>query len=82
MYVCSCRAVTDRDICGAIAEGACSLAEVARRCGAGITCGGCQPALRQMLTEQGHPCPKAESLRKLRALIEGDAAPVPAPAVA
>jgi len=82
MYVCSCRAVTDREICGAIADGACSLADVARRCGAGITCGGCQPLLRQLLTERGHPCPKAESLRPLRTLIEGDAEPEPAPAVA
>jgi bacterioferritin-associated ferredoxin len=76
MYICSCRAVTDRQICGAIADGACTLAEVARQCdGAGITCGGCQPLLRELLTERGHPCPRAESLRKLRDAL-GDAVPL------
>jgi bacterioferritin-associated ferredoxin len=74
VYVCSCRAVTDRQVCGAIADGACTLREVARASGAGITCGGCQPLLRRLLTEHGHPCPRAESLRTLRAVLEADAA--------
>jgi bacterioferritin-associated ferredoxin len=78
MYVCSCRAVTDREVGAAIADGACSLLGVARRCGAGVTCGGCQPALRQMLAERGHPCPRAESVRTLRALLEMPLEPEPA----
>jgi len=44
--------------------------------GAGITCGGCQPTLRQMLAERGHPCPRAESLRTLRAHLDTEPAAV------
>ena len=69
MYVCSCQAVTDREVCAAIDDGACSLLGVARECGAGVTCGGCQPLLRQLLAERGHPCTRAESLRALRAAL-------------
>ena len=43
MFVCHCRAVTDGEIREAITAGACDLEEVGRRCGAGITCGGCCP---------------------------------------
>ena len=81
MYACSCRAVTDRQVCGAIEDGACSLRDVARRCGAGITCGGCQPLLRRLLTEHGHPCERAESLRTLRAVLDEEA-PAAVPAIA
>jgi bacterioferritin-associated ferredoxin len=51
MFVCHCRAVTDREIREAIATGAHDLAEVGRRCGAGITCGGCCPLIQQLLAE-------------------------------
>lgn len=52
MYVCSCRAVTDRTIRAAIASGAESIEEIAARCGAGARCGGCWPALAELLDEQ------------------------------
>jgi bacterioferritin-associated ferredoxin len=51
MFVCHCRAVTDREIREAIAAGARDLAAVGRRCGAGITCGGCCPLIQQLLAE-------------------------------
>jgi bacterioferritin-associated ferredoxin len=51
MFVCSCRAVTDRTIRAAIASGARTVDDVAARCGAGARCGGCWPALAQLLDE-------------------------------
>jgi len=49
MFVCHCRALTDREIGEAIAAGARDLDEIGRRCGAGITCGGCCPLLEELL---------------------------------
>ena len=51
MYVCHCRAVTDGEIREAISAGACDLEEVGRRCGAGITCGGCCPLIQELLAQ-------------------------------
>ncbi|MGH9164899.1 MAG: (2Fe-2S)-binding protein [Acidimicrobiales bacterium] len=53
MYVCHCRAVTDRTIATAIRAGAADVDELARRCGAGARCGGCWPALQALLSEHG-----------------------------
>ena len=52
MYVCSCRGVTDRTVCAAIAAGARTVEDVARRCAAGAQCGGCRPELERLLAEQ------------------------------
>jgi len=49
MYVCSCRAITDRTVDAAIASGASTVPEVAARCGAGSGCGGCWPELERLL---------------------------------
>lgn len=53
MYVCHCRAVTDRAIREAIESGARDAFQVSMRCGAGTGCGGCYPALAQLLAEYG-----------------------------
>ena len=53
MYICHCRAVTDRRICEAIEAGACDSETVIRRCGAGGACGGCLPAVRELLANYG-----------------------------
>jgi bacterioferritin-associated ferredoxin len=58
MYVCHCRAVTDCRIREVIAAGATNLGDVARRSGAGVTCGGCLPMVERLLEEQGHPTPR------------------------
>ena len=55
MYVCSCRAVTDRTVDAAIASGADTVEEIARRCGAGARCGGCWPELERLLAELPKP---------------------------
>jgi bacterioferritin-associated ferredoxin len=51
MFVCHCRALTDREIGEEIAAGARDLDEIGRRCGAGVTCGGCRPLLQELLDE-------------------------------
>jgi bacterioferritin-associated ferredoxin len=52
MYVCSCRGVTDRTVCAAVATGARTLDDISDRCGAGARCGGCWPELERLLAEQ------------------------------
>jgi bacterioferritin-associated ferredoxin len=41
MYVCICRAVTEAEVRGCIAEGACTVKDVVKRCAAGTGCGSC-----------------------------------------
>jgi bacterioferritin-associated ferredoxin len=49
MYVCHCRGVTDHTIEDEVARGATTIEEIATRCGAGSECGGCWPALEDLL---------------------------------
>jgi bacterioferritin-associated ferredoxin len=49
MYVCHCRAVTDHEIRDRIEEGSTTIEELAFACGAGVRCGGCWPALYELL---------------------------------
>lgn len=51
MYVCVCKAVTDRQIAQAINQGACSRRQIYQSTGAGSVCGKCSPYLKQMLDE-------------------------------
>ncbi|GAB2660031.1 nitrite reductase large subunit NirB [Gordonia jinhuaensis] len=51
--ICSCNSVSKGDICGAIAEGACTVADLKKCTGAGTTCGGCVPSLTKLLTDSG-----------------------------
>jgi len=51
VFVCSCRAVTDRTVDAAIVSGASTIEEVATRCGAGGRCGGCWPELQRLIDE-------------------------------
>jgi bacterioferritin-associated ferredoxin len=53
VYICHCRAVTDRRICEAIEAGASDAETVSRHCGAGGACGGCLPAVRALLAHYG-----------------------------
>ena len=52
MYVCICRAVTDRDVKMAIDAGADSVAAVTKACCAGDDCGACHGAIEQMIAER------------------------------
>jgi bacterioferritin-associated ferredoxin len=49
MYICVCKAVTDRQIKQAVGEGACSLRDLTREFGLGTGCGKCVPAAREVL---------------------------------
>ena len=79
MYVCICRKVCDRTIQRAIADGAATLDEVARRCGAGTDCGSCHAELEEMLavaqegTERCQDCPHAGASVYSLALAGGGA---------
>lgn len=50
MIVCHCKALTDRDLCDVLRQGAASAAEVERACGAGGECGGCRPHVQMLVT--------------------------------
>ena len=52
MVVCHCRAVNDRRLRTVIDAGATSPEEIARRCGAGGSCGGCRPTIESLIEEQ------------------------------
>jgi bacterioferritin-associated ferredoxin len=49
MFVCHCKAITDRTIDAVIASGARSVAEVTERCHAGGGCGGCHQRLQALI---------------------------------
>lgn len=52
MYVCVCKAVSDRQIRRAVREdGVVSLRELTREYGLGTCCGKCVPQAREVLTE-------------------------------
>ena len=51
MYVCSCNALTDRDIRSAIQGGATRPSEVYSGCGRRAECGNCMPTVLCLLRE-------------------------------
>lgn len=57
MIVCSCHAVTDREIQRAARAGARTPCQIAEMCGAGSSCGGCRETVHDLLAEthREHP---------------------------
>jgi bacterioferritin-associated ferredoxin len=51
MYICVCKAVSDKRIRNAVSEGACSLRDLSRELGVGTCCGKCVSAARHVLGE-------------------------------
>ncbi len=51
MLVCHCKAVFERRVRKAIADGARDEFDVAIACGAGTGCGGCVPTITRLLRE-------------------------------
>jgi bacterioferritin-associated ferredoxin len=49
VYVCHCTGLTDREIEAEVAAGARTIEDLAECCGAGSECGGCWPALEEVL---------------------------------
>lgn len=52
MYICVCKAVSDRSIRASVKDGACSLRDLTRELGVGTGCGKCVPAAQQLLAEE------------------------------
>ena len=53
MLVCLCHPASDRDIDAVIDDGARTVAEIGRKCGAGTGCGACVDELRDRLAAKG-----------------------------
>jgi nitrite reductase (NADH) large subunit len=51
--ICSCNGVSKGSICWAIAEGACTVADIKKCTTAGTTCGGCVPSITKLLADSG-----------------------------
>jgi len=53
MIICQCNGVSDRTIRKAVRDGAGNRNDVVRACAAGMACGGCMPAIEEIIeTEQ------------------------------
>jgi bacterioferritin-associated ferredoxin len=52
MIVCHCHRVSDRAIRAAVRAGAQCEASVADACGAGSACGGCRPAVEELIAQE------------------------------
>lgn len=60
MYVCVCKAVSDRAIRRSVAdEGVVTLRDLSRRYGVGTCCGKCVPEVREMLAQVRGAVPSA-----------------------
>lgn len=55
LLVCHCKGLTDRAVRRTVNSGACSVAEVMRSCGAGGICGGCRPAIQEIVDDASAP---------------------------
>ena len=53
MIVCFCHPTSDRDVDAIIDDGARTVEEIGRRCGAGTGCGACVGELRERLSAKG-----------------------------
>ena len=53
MIVCMCHPTSDRDVDAIIDDGARTVEEIGRRCGAGTGCGSCRDELRDRLAAKG-----------------------------
>lgn len=51
MYVCVCKAVTEKQVIQAISQGVCSRRQLMQCTGAGGVCGKCTASIKAMLDE-------------------------------
>jgi bacterioferritin-associated ferredoxin len=52
VIVCHCNGTTDREIRRAVRNGAGTLREVSRACGAAAGCGGCSEMVRELIASE------------------------------
>jgi assimilatory nitrate reductase catalytic subunit len=56
MIVCICAGISERELRAVIADGATTMKQIERRCGAGSGCGACRPLVRECLRECRAAC--------------------------
>jgi len=54
MLVCHCNGVSDKTVRRAVRQGAQSVSEVGRACGAGTCCQGCGPTINRIIRHESH----------------------------
>ena len=59
MLVCHCNGVSDKTVRRVVREGAQSISEVGRACGAGTCCQGCGPTISRIIDHESHRQSKA-----------------------
>jgi bacterioferritin-associated ferredoxin len=66
MYICICKAVTDRQIREAIGQGACTRKQLRECLSVGRDCGKCNSEVRELLNAHAlkHPCTHATPILK------------------
>lgn len=52
MITCVCKNMREREIRQLVRQGADSVEEVGRRCGAGACCGSCRPEIQRIVAEE------------------------------
>ena len=52
MIICHCKGVSDRAIRQVVREGATTQRQISLACAAGRSCGGCTPAIREILSAE------------------------------
>jgi bacterioferritin-associated ferredoxin len=72
MYVCVCRAITERQIHAAVHEGAKSMKDLRESLGVGIECGACGSCAKQCLREAKHDIAAISAAPKNVIAICGD----------
>ena len=53
MIICHCKGLNDREVAKAAREGAMTADDVGRFCAAGTECGGCRPAIEEIIAKTG-----------------------------
>jgi bacterioferritin-associated ferredoxin len=69
MYVCVCHAITEDDVRGHVASGACSAKAVRVACGMQPGCGSCVKRICALLTECAADQPVIEPMMKPTAAV-------------
>jgi NAD(P)H-nitrite reductase large subunit len=71
VVICHCEVVSDADLRAVIAGGAGDLEAVTERCGAAGHCGGCVPAVEDLLAEAGLATRDVDALLARQAFRRG-----------
>lgn len=77
MYVCVCKAVSDKAIRAQVAAGACSMRELKQCLGVGSQCGKCVPVAQQMLADSLPHSASAQSALAQPALVKNSPLHIP-----